>query len=313
MNRRRLFIVVLSGFAAALVLHIVSQNIRQSRCIESTVTAPASGVSAVSRALRPNYPYSVIAGGAYSPAELRFVNERDALVHEHYADFNVKTARLVTLTTDRDQYVSFRLHNRIYWTQNKLRIPRGEILLTDGWNYARTRCGNRLSSTPKANTTAQEPSERLLSLPPFRPELLSGEEIQLTPEAPKGELEQNFPVLPFETPALAAPYIPALAQTIIEEPQAFSGVEKDPAIIPSGLEYVAVAGPNSSGVPGWAIWPATFVSSPSLISEAPEPPSLYLFGFAFCVSSWCLTRMMRSAETSQEQPFERELELSVNS
>ena len=306
MNRRRLFIVVLSGFAAALVLHIVSHNIRQSRSIESTVTAPASGVSAVSRALRPNYPYSVIAGGAYSPAELRFVNERDALVHEHYADFNVKTARLVTLTTDHDQYVSFRLHNRIYWTQNKLRIPRGEILLTDGWNYARTRCGNRLSSTPKANTTAQEPSERLLSLPPFRPELLSAGELQLAPEAPKGELEQNFPVLPFETLALA-PFIPAFHQSITEHPQAFSGVERDPAIIPSGLEYIPAAGPNFPAAHELAIWPAAFTSSsPPVVSEVPEPASLYLFGFAFCVSSWCLTRMMRSGEAAQQQCFEQE-------
>jgi hypothetical protein len=260
MNTRKLFIIVLLGFtAAALFLHILSHKIWGLHSIDNSVTAPASGVSAVSRALRPNYPYSVIAGGAYSAAELRFVNDRDALVREHYADFNLNAARLVILTADRDQYVSFRLHNRIYWTRHKLRIPRGETLLTDGRNYARTRCGNRLSGTPKANTIAQEPPERLLSLPPFRPERLSAGEVQLAPEAPKGELEQNFPVLPLEMPALA-PYVPPFAQSITEAPRAFSGVERDPAIIPSGVEYLPAAGPNSSGVSGWATWPATFVS-----------------------------------------------------
>ena len=313
MNTRRLFIIVFLGFTTAWGLHVASHKIRQSRGIDDTVTAPASTVAAASRALRPNYPYSVIAGGAYSPAELRFVSERDALVREHYADFNLETARLVTLTANRDQYVSFRLRNRIYWTRKKLRIPRGEILLTDGDNYARTRCGNRLSSTPKANTTAREPFERLLSLPPFRPELLSGKELQLTPAAPKGELEQKFPVLPFEIPALA-PYIPPFPESITEAPQVFSGVERDPPVIPTALDYKPAVGTNSSGTPEWATWPLAFVSSPPpIVSEVPEPASLYLFGFAFCVSSWCLSRMMRSGEASPQQSFEQENSCSVSS
>ena len=43
--------------------------------------------SAIVRSLRPNFPYSVIAGGAYSPGELRFADNKDAVVRAHYADF----------------------------------------------------------------------------------------------------------------------------------------------------------------------------------------------------------------------------------
>src|SRR5215467_132697 len=37
---------------------------------------------------------------------------------------------------------------RFYWTRRPMRIPNGEVLLTDGRLYARARCGNRISETP---------------------------------------------------------------------------------------------------------------------------------------------------------------------
>jgi hypothetical protein len=297
--RARRLVIVLVGLADCVLL-LALYNIRKSHSIDDAVTAPASAVSAASRALRPNYPYSVIVGGAYSPAELRYAQEKDRSVREHYADFDLRAARLVTLTQDRDQYVSFRQQNRIYWTWNKLRIPQGEILLTDGRNYARTRCGNRLSSTPMANTTQHEPSSRALSLPPFRPELLSAGQIQLASAAPKGELEQNLPVLPFEMPTLA-PYVPAFAENIIQAPPKLSATESDPPIVPGGLGYIPAATLSVSGAPESPTLASVLVSSPpSFVSEVPEPASLYLFGFASCVSSWCLIRMMRPGAASQD-------------
>jgi hypothetical protein len=299
MYTRRFLIVVLLGVATALGVRVLSDKNHESRGIETAVTSRASAVPAMSRALRPDYPYSVIPGGAYSPSELRYANDKDRLVREHYAGFNLVAARLVTLTEDRDQYVSFRLRDRIYWTRNKLRIAKGEILVTDGRNYARTRCGNRLSNTPQANTAVQQPSSRLLSLPPFRLELLSTHEVQLAQAAPKGELEQEFPLLPFEMPAFA-PYLPPFIQSVAEAPPSFSASEGDPAGIPIGLGYIPSVGPSSPGTPVGPIWPPVFISTPPpVISEVPEPASLYLFGVAFCVSSWCLTRMVRSDKTSQ--------------
>ncbi len=204
MTRRRLLIIALCGFTAAFALRTVSREIRLSRAITAHTVSTGGNMSASARALRPNYPYSVIPGGAYSPAELRYVNEKDPLVREHYADFDIRSARVVTLTDDRFQYVSFRLKNRIFWTHNKLRIPKGEVLITDGRSYARTRCGNRLSSKRQGSTTPKQPSERALSLPAFRPELLSKGEVQMAPSPPLGELAQAFPLLPYRHACIGA-------------------------------------------------------------------------------------------------------------
>jgi hypothetical protein len=49
-------------------------------------------------------------------------------------------------------YVSYRKANRVYWTSKKHRVCKGEAILTDGKNMARTRCGNRLSVAPQQPT-----------------------------------------------------------------------------------------------------------------------------------------------------------------
>ena len=138
-----------------------------SRHTAKTADRPSSLI----RSLRPSYPYSVIAGGAYSPEEFRYAHTRDAVVRAHYSDFNVDHVSLVRLTDDRLEYVSYRVKNQVYWTKKKLRIPRGELLLTDGVQYARARCGNRLSDKPHTATNLHEPDLQL-SLPPISYDLL---------------------------------------------------------------------------------------------------------------------------------------------
>ncbi len=95
MDKRRLLLIVVCSFATAYTLHIVSNRLRlpthESSTIDARVTIPASSVSPASRSLRPNYPYSVIPGGAYSPAELQSAAQRDALINSHYADFNLES------------------------------------------------------------------------------------------------------------------------------------------------------------------------------------------------------------------------------
>jgi len=61
--------------------------------------------------------------------------------------------------------------DQVYWTKKKLRIPKGELLWSDGTSYARARCGNRLSDQPHDPPAAAEPEEAVLSLPLFRPEM----------------------------------------------------------------------------------------------------------------------------------------------
>src|SRR5262249_43345252 len=42
-------------------------------------------------------------------------------------------------------YASYRIGDDIYWTKHKLRLPEGEMVLTDGVNTIRARCGNMLA------------------------------------------------------------------------------------------------------------------------------------------------------------------------
>lgn len=323
MDKRRLLLIVVCSFASAYALHVASRRWDMSRRIDAKVTAPASAVSAISRSLRPNYPYSVIPGGAYSPAELRFSVRHDRVVKNHYADFNIDSARLVKLTEDRFQYVSYRLKNQVYWTRKKLRIPKGEVLLTDGSHFARTRCGNRLSSTPNSNTAPEQPSERMLSLPPFSPPQLKKGEVTLASAPPVGEIAQEFPDLPFDLPRLA-PYIPdvpnvpaQVAGTIptLLMQQLWLPISGYPAALAPVASGFAPIAPNLPAVnipvtptvgtkptpPVITITPLPLPreTSPPIINEVPEPASLSLFASGVCLSLWLLARMMRRRRTQQ--------------
>ncbi|MBV8451644.1 MAG: hypothetical protein JOZ29_05150, partial [Deltaproteobacteria bacterium] len=90
---------------------------------------------------------------------------KDPTVRAHYAGFNVKQSRLVRLTEDHYSYVSYRLKNQIFWTRKRLKLPKGEALLTDGKKYVRCRCGNQISDSPQPVTSEVEPLETLLSRP----------------------------------------------------------------------------------------------------------------------------------------------------
>ncbi|HTU43761.1 MAG TPA: PEP-CTERM sorting domain-containing protein [Bryobacteraceae bacterium] len=292
MNTRRFLIVAICAVVSALSVHVIVQSLRQTAPLTRRTVASGAQVSAAARALRPNYPYSVIPGGAYSPAELRFVNDRDSLVRNHYSDFNMNDAHLVVLTADRYQYASFRLNHHIFWTRHRLLIPKGEVLLTDGHNYARTRCGNRLSNTAKADTTPLQPPDSVLSLPPFSPELLKGP-IALAPTPPIGELAQRYPVLPFESPRLA-PYLPTGTEAELRLPESdlapemFSPVESNASPYRTPLSFPP---PGSSLPPPGNSIPPT---PPVVEAEVPEPESLLLFGIALCISGWLLGRMARA-------------------
>lgn len=144
-------------------------------------TAVAAAVSPLFRALRPVFPYSVVPGGVYSAAELRFQESRDQVVNRHYAGFDVGNARTISFDRDIFLYASYRKHDQIFWTARKLRIPKGEVLLFDGANLARTRCGNRLSEQPHTPAEADGGPVGDLAIPPS----ISDPRIVFTEEAAK--------------------------------------------------------------------------------------------------------------------------------
>lgn len=300
---------LVSAFALLVIMHSISETAP----ITGTVLRPGATIDAAVRSIRPNYPYSVIPGGAYSTAELRGATQRDPLVRKHYSDFDLGSARLVTLTEERFQYASYRFNDRIYWTRHRLRIPEGEVLLTDGYNYARTRCGNRLSSTAQVETSPFEPAAKLLTLPPFTPELLATGLIQPAPAALPGDLAQAYPVLPFDSPRLAS-YVPPGTEASLHMP--------DNAPIPGGGYSPVTPGYPSPGPHGNSLVPPALIPpgplppgphyippAPPPISEVPEPSTLLLFGAALCVSGWLLGRMAhanRRAESSSRPKTDTE-------
>jgi|SRR5947209_4204796 len=144
------------------------------------------------------YPYSVILGGVRSAGELKLALAKDEVARVHYAGFDVERAHPVFAGTEMLRYVSYRRNNQVYWTAKPVRVQKGELLLADGDNFARARCGNRLSATAKQPTEAHPPAnvdeaERLsfvfgpyppadFSLPNFTEDALTSDEV-LLPDA----------------------------------------------------------------------------------------------------------------------------------
>jgi hypothetical protein len=167
---------------------------------------PSSSLSPTGHS-RTVYPYSVIAGGAHSPQELREAAAVDPVVAQHYADFDITNARRVTLDAPKLVYVSYRIGNKVFWTKHKLALRKGEAMLSDGRNMARTRCGNRISVLPVRPYAPAEPTSSELEGPEFPamvsspylaaysapvPALFSG-----PIQAPSGPGVSGVPVVPF--------------------------------------------------------------------------------------------------------------------
>ena len=126
------------------------------------LTAAAPELVQTDRAL---YPYSVIPGGVKNSGELRNAVAHDDVVARHYSDFDISKARVARLSEARSVFVSYRVGSRIFWTKNKLTIPAGETVVTDGEHTARTRCGNRLSEVPVGPVLKEEPSPVAMEIP----------------------------------------------------------------------------------------------------------------------------------------------------
>jgi hypothetical protein len=107
---------------------------------------------------RPVYPYSLVPGGVHDPKELAEAVERDPVLASHYRDFDFQRARVVELAQDKTVYVSYRIGGHVYWTTKKLRLHRGEKVLTDGKTTLRTRCANKVSETAQKEVSPNEPA-----------------------------------------------------------------------------------------------------------------------------------------------------------
>jgi hypothetical protein len=103
------------------------------------------------------YPYSVIPGGIQTPEDLRQVSEHDRIVGSHYDGFDFHNARIVELDQPRLVYLSYRMGGKVFWTEKRINLHKGEKLITDGRMTARTRCANRISETAQPAVSPAEP------------------------------------------------------------------------------------------------------------------------------------------------------------
>ena len=296
MKIRRLTIFLLCALAAGLTIRYGVRKFGMFGSIAGHTAPLKEPIPAYTRSLRPNFPYSIIPGGAYSPAELRYADQEDPVVKEHYADFNMQKVQMVQLTEDRYQYVSYRLRKKVFWTKKKLKIPKGEVLLTDGGSWARARCGNRLSDTPQQQVSNDEPPVVALSLPPMQlpttMELAEAPPLGELSALPPGDILKFPPVLPpgEAPPAELPPLVPTLPATPVMPiiPVLFPPITAPPTPPPPGTPT-----PNPpTTIPPPVIPPP---NSPP-ISTVPEPEAVYLFLVTFVLSLYALTRMMPARE-----------------
>ena len=129
--------------------HSVSSGMSQPAEGPGGFAHPHSGLPNQPATGRTVYPFSVIDGGIVSVDELRFCLARDRIAAAHFSNFDISRAWIVKLNTDKRAYVSYRKNDHIYWTGKKIKLSKGEFLVTDGKNYARTRCANRISALPR--------------------------------------------------------------------------------------------------------------------------------------------------------------------
>jgi hypothetical protein len=183
-----------SSFHASQVLpesFLAPEVIRKDFSAAAAQSAkPAKPVKAVPAF--PNvYPYSIVPGGVKDASDLRDIALRDYVVRRHFAQFNFTRARLVRAEA-REVYLSYRIRNSVFWTRKKVRLHRGELLLTDGKITARVRCGNQVSDTAQPEVSDQEPDQDVLDQPviasgafPARPLLSAPSLPAMDPAAPK--------------------------------------------------------------------------------------------------------------------------------
>jgi hypothetical protein len=146
--------------AVAATPRAVQSRIRNSFVASTTASvAPDEKTSIPSRPeVRYQFLYAVIPGGASSVERVRDATASDPAVWAHFADFDFTRARVVTLDRDAAFYASYRLDSGVFWTTERIVLRRGELLLTDGTNFVRTRTGSRLSTVPLLPVSSLEPT-----------------------------------------------------------------------------------------------------------------------------------------------------------
>ena len=219
-KKHKILLLVLLGVVACLGTILFNKVVNDTRYpVVSSAPEPDHELRTVG-GLEPTtknrtiYPYSVIPGGVRDRDELATHISNDPVVNTHYKNFRVLLARLMRAPKARQVHVSYRLGNRVYWTAKTVRIPEGEILITDGNEVARTRCGNLISEDPKEPVSPEEPPIEVLETPIEKVDTIQLEKFADTSWQPQ-EVDPMDPFVPIPDPAIIHPYVPPKMTTIL--------------------------------------------------------------------------------------------------
>jgi hypothetical protein len=224
---------------------------------------------------RKVYQYSVVPGGVTSPEELEAARRSDPVVAAHFADFGRNT-RITRLEEDMYVYVSYRVGDKIMYTKTKHKVCKGEVVITDGKNYARARCANRISRVFRPPALVfDEPQVPAFDYvdPPSSPDVVPTEPL-LTNSYYAPDTATGYEPIPQSVPTGANPGPPAAGY--------FEG-----AVIPPSLV------PFAAGSPGF-LTPAAATPIPPIppvppipVTTVPEPAELpFLLGSAALLAAW---------------------------
>jgi hypothetical protein len=255
-----------------------AQNLASTEDSGVSMTGDSQAITGIEQ--HELYPYSIIPGGAYSRAELVRAIASDPVVARHYSDFDVSKTHVVRLDHSEVMYVSYRIGSDVYWTRKPLTLRAGETLLTDGKRTARTRCGNRLSSTPSTPISQHQPLPAAIETPPNLP---------LYAVLPGAEL----PILPPSSPFLpTVPIVPSQPVSPI------NGTPVDVLPSPLPLPYFPIVGGGGPGLPGGPGGPGGPPTSPPPV-VTPEAGTLTLASLGIGllgIVAWRKRRVRRSAK-----------------
>ncbi len=303
--------------ALATVLLLVAALLWRGTPVAKLVKTTSSGLKSSLVEAPPNptrniYPLSVIYGGAHSGEELARARKLDAVVARHYAGFGTHVA-VERVPEDTLMYVSYRKADQVYWTRTKHRIRRGELILSDGRNLARTRCGNRLSPKPQAPISSEhDPTEEAMDVPDGpKPLLSSANSAGTTPEAdffvPANPADVGSALSPGTPNAPANPRSVAGAGGS-ETPYLFASRPGMPGPFLGGVGYPilpAVSGGTGTSSVGGSTGPSGGIAVGVIVPEdgliTPEPGTWPLLMLGLLLGSPALIRHWRTrADTNRK-------------
>ncbi len=156
-------IVALSGL---LTITLVPYRWVLRQTVRVVAGSHATGIEAYmpapnARAERAVHPYSVIPGGVASIDEVQASVQRDPVVAAHYRGISPYALHFERLPVPVYMYASYRIGQSVYWTNHRILVPRGELVLRDESHFIRARCGNLLAFDlpPGATELPQPPLE----------------------------------------------------------------------------------------------------------------------------------------------------------